>query len=430
MLSTENYEFDPSYRGQTGTSIGVSTVGFRTNKYNPNEWHENNYAKYYQAFNDREDSEKQRWQATRTENETLALQHQTQALSTKKLQQRLHDVNFWKFELNRMIEDVRSETDLLVAQKKRLENALDATEAPLHIATESLANRDRRYGEDRVYDPVEIALLKEVEIINNVQNLLRQTIMTAEQQIRANRNAKQNLEMDWSNKWEASVADAKATNRRNEDVDIMFYPGVARHYDNQSTPESWAQNSHDNIVNGQNQLMASIQLRSLIDSILVDTSRDMREQADVVETEFGKRIAEMSDALQKMTYNMRETLKAVAETEKKIDMLRASIRAKEAPLKVAQTRLNDRRARPGIESCHDPAQDHVIGEVYQLSQSIDSLTGELREAESNLKKLRDDHQVLVKEIEMKKNSLYIDQQKTMPIRMRYPSVQRLLGYNA
>jgi len=48
---------------------------------------------------------------------------------------------------------------------------------------------------------------------------------------RANRNAKQNLEIDWSNKWEASVADAKATNRRNEDVDIMFYPGVARHYD-------------------------------------------------------------------------------------------------------------------------------------------------------------------------------------------------------
>ena len=41
-------------------------------------------------------------------------------------------------------------------------------------------------------------------------------------------------------------------------------------------------------------------------------------------------------------------------------MLRASIRAKEAPLKVAQTRLNDRRARPGIESCHDPAQDQYV----------------------------------------------------------------------
>ncbi|CAF5045512.1 unnamed protein product, partial [Rotaria socialis] len=65
----------------------------------------------------------------------------------------------------------------------------------------------------------------------------------------------------------------------------------------------------------------------------------------------------MSDALQKMTHNNRETLKAIADNENKIDMLRASIRAKEAPLKVSQTRLNDRRARPGIESCHDPTQD-------------------------------------------------------------------------
>lgn len=52
-----------------------------------------------------------------------------------------------------------------------------------------------------------------------------------------------------------------------------------------------------------------------------------------------------------------QTLKGIAENENKIDMLRASIRAKELPLKVAQSRLNDRRARPGIESCHDPTQD-------------------------------------------------------------------------
>ncbi len=72
----------------------------------------------------------------------------------------------------------------------------------------------------------------------------------------------------------------------------------------------------------------------------------------------------------------------------------------------------------------------LIGEVYQLSQSVDSLTGELSQANSNLKKLRDDYQILVKEIEMKKNSLYLDQQKSMAIRMRYPTIQRLLGYNA
>ena len=91
-----------------------------------------------------------------------------------------------------------------------------------------------------------------------------------------------------------------------EHIESVFVFIRSIHSFSQSTPESWAQNSHDNIVNGQNQLMASIQLRSLIDSILVDTARVMREKADVVETEFGKRIAEVSDALQKMTYNMRE----------------------------------------------------------------------------------------------------------------------------
>ena len=197
MLSTVKYEFDPSYHEQIGASIGISTVGYRLNKYNPSEWHENNYAKHHQTFSDRDNSEKQH---------ELNMKH-FHSLNKLKIYQRtnynnglftwsflprvrklcfcrLHDINFWKFELNRMIEDVRNEIDLLVAQKKRLTNSLNATEAPLHIATESLANRHRCYGEDRVYDAVEVGLLKEVEIINNVQSLLRQTMITAEQQIR------------------------------------------------------------------------------------------------------------------------------------------------------------------------------------------------------------------------------------------------------
>lgn len=55
--------------------------------------------------------------------------------------------------------------------------------------------------------------------------------------------------------------------------------------------------------------MASIQLRALIDSILNDISRDMREQADVLESEFARRMAEMSDAMQKMTSNMRDVIR-------------------------------------------------------------------------------------------------------------------------
>ena len=46
--------------------------------------------------------------------------------------------------------------------------------------------------------------------------------------------------------------------------------------------------------------MASQQLRKLIDQILTDTSNDMREQCNTVNTEFAKRIEEMNDAKTKM----------------------------------------------------------------------------------------------------------------------------------
>ena len=68
----------------------------------------------------------------------------------------------------------------------------------------------------------------------------------------------------------------------------------------QSTPESWAEFSHDNIVRAEHEKMASQELRKLIDQILTDTSNDMREQCNTVNTEFAKRIEEMNDAKTKM----------------------------------------------------------------------------------------------------------------------------------
>lgn len=46
--------------------------------------------------------------------------------------------------------------------------------------------------------------------------------------------------------------------------------------------------------------MASIQMRELINNILQDTTKDMREQADRVENAFAKRIEEMAGAKAKM----------------------------------------------------------------------------------------------------------------------------------
>ena len=64
--------------------------------------------------------------------------------------------------------------------------------------------------------------------------------------------------------------------------------------------------THDNIVAAENERMASIQLRTLIDNVIQDTSRDMVEQCDVVDTAFAKRVEELEDAKAKMEENLKK----------------------------------------------------------------------------------------------------------------------------
>jgi len=153
-------EMETTYTGNTGNDMGISTMGYRASKYNPPEWHESNYAKYYTSFVDRDNAERIRHESKRCANETEETTNKTQTEVTKKLGERIQDINFWKFELEREIQDVIAETDLLLAQKKRLENALRATEVPLHISTDNLNCRQRREGVDLVQDDVELGLLK------------------------------------------------------------------------------------------------------------------------------------------------------------------------------------------------------------------------------------------------------------------------------
>ena len=55
--------------------------------------------------------------------------------------QRIHDIKFWKEELEKKLDDVYKEVDVLEAYKIRVEKAIDSIQEPLHIAQTCLANR-------------------------------------------------------------------------------------------------------------------------------------------------------------------------------------------------------------------------------------------------------------------------------------------------
>ncbi len=52
----------------------------------------------------------------------------------------------------------------------------------------------------------------------------------------------------------------------------------------------------------------------------------------------------------------KQTVEEIASMEQNIRDLEKAIKDKEAPMKVAQTRLDHRTYRPNVELCRDPAQ--------------------------------------------------------------------------
>lgn len=70
----------------------------------------------------------------------------------------------------------------------------------------------------------------------------------------------------------------------------------------------------------------------------------------------------------------------------------------------------------------------LVGEVNEINQSIDALKLKLNDAQNSLKDLQDNRMALEKEIAVKKNSIFIDRDKCLTVRNRFPSSIKLQGY--
>ncbi|XP_075035361.1 tektin-4 isoform X2 [Mixophyes fleayi] len=243
-----------------------------------------------------------------------------------------------------------------------------------------------------------------------------------------NRDVKEKMEMDWSDKVEAYDIDVTCGRYNNQSTEIQFHQNSSKLEDNTSTPETWAQYSHEIIYKAERERMASINLRSLIDNILEDTTEDLRSQCDVVNSAFAQRCEEVEDAKRNMESHLQNTLNEIGGQEKNISALKQAIKDKEAPMKVAQTRLYQRSYRPNVELCRDPAQFRLVSEVGELTESTEFLKQKLEEAEQSLRNLEDTRMSLEKDITNKANTLFIDRQKCMSHRTRYPLVIKLSGY--
>lgn len=426
-------ELNPShlYRDDVVSRVPPLMPSARTalfSKYTPADWFKSNNTNYRTSDMTRSSAQRLRDENVRICHDTDARTVKTQQTSSKNLGNRLQDINFWKSELNHELDEMGKEINDLNTWKNRLENALKETEGPLQIAQECLFNRENRQGIDLVNDAVEKELLKEVDKIRQSQDKLKAMIDKANTQLSMNRAGQHELEKDLQDKFRALNIDNKCHQMSNTSPGLGFHRGIEGVDQTVSLPESWAKFSNDNILRSQRERNASKGLRSDSDSVMQETSNEMWTQYNNVNVAFDGRIAETMDARNSIQNHLAKVLQEINEMENNISLLRKSIKDKEAPMQVAQSRLESRTRRPNVELCRDQPQHRLVSEVGEIYETVDILQNRLRSAEAALQELVRTKSTLEHDLQVKNNSLYLDKEKCMGLRRTYPTTAKLAGY--
>ncbi|XP_006007946.1 tektin-3 [Latimeria chalumnae] len=397
-------------------------------RHTPDEWYRSNFCHYKESDWSRRNAEKLRLGSFRLMDEKNEITRKVQTQCNRNIGERIVDINFWKSELNCELEKLIKETNNLLFTNKRVNKALMETEGPLQMAQECLYYREKRMGIDLVHDNVEKELLKEVSVIKCCQERLRRTKERTEAQLASNRAIQHMLEADIGDKYTALRIDDKCHRLRNTSDGISYFKGVETKDKTVSVPESWSKFSDDNILNSQSERSASAKLREEAEVLIHVTSQEMWNQFNDTNVAFTNRIAETTEARNNLQMHLSKVLQEIFQTDMTIERLKQAIREKEAPLKVAQTRLEERTKRPNIELCRDVPQYRLVGEVHTLGETIQHLRQRLQEAQDSLQRLVNTKSSLEYDLSVKVNSLFIDQDKCMGIRKVFPSTPRLVGF--
>ncbi|KAF2368280.1 Tektin [Trinorchestia longiramus] len=451
-------------------NIFSSATATMKTRYTVADWTQNNMDNSNEAENSRGVSNRVRDDAVRLVGYTYDRTNLAQRESSQRLGERVNDISFWRSEVTQELERMMTETSRLEESKRALEIALKNTERPLHCTKEALYFRENRQGIDLVRDSPEESLLREVDIIKDCQNRMRNLLERVNLQVRhvvfaintlwwrwticsflrpqqlsRNRAARHDLEHDTMNKNHCLSIDSTVHGLHNSSPGITYFPGVERLDYTVTVPNTWAEISNRNVQQSQTERNSSQRLRAEVDSLLASTHQDMWCAWSTSNSSLTHRAGETNDTRNRLIQHRNKVgggfiqhrnkvggglnelrmkvQQEMNDLERHIDLLKKAILDKSQPLKVVHTRLEGRTHRPETELCRDPPQHRMVLEVQEIGESVEALRQKLQEAEDSLHRLAQVRARLDHDIAVKTNSIYVDRDKCLGLRRTFPLSQ-------
>ncbi|XP_068082207.1 tektin-1 [Anabrus simplex] len=276
-------------------------------------------------------------------------------------------------------------------------------------------SRQSRLAIDLTRDKVDEELQKEKEIIEGVLSILRRALQQTKEKIRVLRSSKYFIDCDREGKDNAlAIDDQCATFWCTDNQPILQINSSLDSGD--LTLDEWANFSVKNIERAVKEVKDGRSLRSYVDMLMKQTTEDLWKQYNTTNEAFYKRIEETKTAKSKLEIQHYETLQRANEMVLSIGKLEKAIKEKEEYLALAQIRLSSRKQRPKIELTKDDVERSLLIEVQDLQESISKLQEMLYESQSSLRSLLKVQMQLEEDINIKTNTLKIDEVDCMTLR--------------
>jgi tektin-2 len=380
----------------------------QTTKYQPSDWFTNGFAISTDAERQRDSSQQIRQESRFLRNETDNKTKWDQYDNTTRLADRIDAIRKWKELLEQTLHDLDIEIKKINDQKDQVEICLENKNIPNDVTSECLVIRESRRSIDNVEDAPEHELKKEYEIIDKAKKSLQQKIDEAFEQICLLQEARQQIIADLQDKNQAMGIDIDQYNLNEQSSNISFKPNPCRVPKGSTTPQQWDDFTRYNIERARAEMGSSQRLREAMHSTVHQTDNDLLAQKNAVDYSIKNRIHETQKALDELKWQKDNTEREIDAMERDINGIEMSIKAKIPTAKLAETRLENRTRRPGVDLCRDAPQYGLVDEVHQISATKSALQEKMKQMRHALDCLEKQLYRINADIAQKERSLELD----------------------
>ncbi|CAH4001351.1 tektin-1 [Pieris brassicae] len=339
------------------------------------------------------------------------------ATSDRRIEERLGDIEFNKKELQLQRKEICLELEALGVYKTRLQDCLASLQSnALTICRKCLMLRDGRIGIDLVVDEVERALQQEITTILGGQSLLKRALEQLNEQMRRLRATRYLLDRDLQYKQAAIDLDKGSLSLKPTDLCLSVYEGYANLDPANISADEYNAYSAKNVQQAAREVTSARPIRVFIDVLLKQVIDDLWCSFNKCNHEFNERIGDTKRAKAKLEDMHRETTQKIADMMNNILQLQKALCDKEGNTALAHTRLGRRAQRIGAELVRDPPGQSLYYECEILRHSTEQLQQMLHEANASLRYLLQTQIQLEEDINVKMNTLKIDEVDCMTLR--------------